>query len=128
VHGGGQQGTGHHGRVPVRHVALLSVLRATAAGSQLELAAATRVAPSLIVLLADHLEALGAVERVRDLADRRRQRLRLTGEGARLLDAATAVAEELSADLIAPLSAADRAALSRILERLAAAEGLPAPG
>jgi DNA-binding MarR family transcriptional regulator len=68
---------------------------------------------------------LGAIERIRDPTDRRRQRLRPTDEGTRLLTAATATAEKLSEELIAPLNAADRKALTRILERLAAAEGLP---
>ncbi|MFK8844134.1 MarR family winged helix-turn-helix transcriptional regulator [Streptomyces sp. Ac-502] len=84
-----------------------------------------RVAPSLVVQLADHLEALGAIERVRDPADRRRQRLTLTEGGSRLLGAAGGLAEALDEELTAPLTPEDRAALSRILERLAARAGIP---
>ncbi len=102
-----------------RHVALLSVLRLRGAESQMELAGALRVAPSLIVLLADHLEGRGAVQRVRDPADRRRQRLRLTGEGLRLLDEATAMAADLDGEIVAGLPKADQAALTRILDHLA---------
>ncbi|MGK5682862.1 MarR family winged helix-turn-helix transcriptional regulator [Actinoplanes sp. URMC 104] len=101
-----------------KHVALLSVLHLQGAESQMELAGMLRVAPSLIVLLADHLEARGAVRRVRDPADRRRQRLRLTDEGRRLLEEATTVAAVLDAEITAGLPATDRAALHRILDRL----------
>ena len=103
-----------------RHVALLSVLHRRGAGSQLELAGLLGVAPSLVVLLADHLETLRAIRRVRDPADRRRQRLDLTDEGLRLLDAATATAVALDEELMAPLGAADRTALARVLGRLTA--------
>ncbi|MBL7259446.1 MarR family winged helix-turn-helix transcriptional regulator [Paractinoplanes lichenicola] len=99
-----------------KHVALLSLLRSRGAESQVELAAALGVAPSLVVLLADRLAERGAIQRVRDPADRRRQSLRLTAEGARLLDAATAEAATLDDTL--GLSADDRAALDRILDSL----------
>ena len=48
----------------------------------------------------------------------RRQRLRLTDEGRRLLVEATAVAAVLDAEITADLPAADCAALHRILDRL----------
>nr|BFD81783.1 hypothetical protein StreXyl84_11840 [Streptomyces sp. Xyl84] len=108
-----------------KHVALLSVLRIKGAESQLELAGVMRVAPSLVVQLADHLETLGAIKRVRDPADRRRQRLTLTDDGNRLLDTAHGLAEALDGELTEPLDPRDRAALSRLLERLAAHTGLP---
>lgn len=41
------------------------------------------VVPSLVVTLADQLEGLGAIERVRDPDDRRRHRLGLTEEDTR---------------------------------------------
>ncbi|MBM2623609.1 hypothetical protein JIG36_49795 [Actinoplanes sp. LDG1-06] len=108
-----------------KHVALLSALRLGHEGAQQDLAVTLRVAPSLVVLLADHLVALEAVERVRDHTDRRRQRLQMTPEGDRLLDLCTADAQELDNELAASLTAADRAALTRVLAKLAAAEGLP---
>nr|WP_221379326.1 MarR family transcriptional regulator [Actinoplanes polyasparticus] len=104
-----------------KHVALLCILRLRAAGSQMELAGLLGVAPSLVVLLADHLEERGAIQRVRDPADRRRQSLRLTEKGLRLLASATEVAAELDEELAAALPAADRAALSTALDRLLAA-------
>ncbi|WP_203839903.1 MarR family winged helix-turn-helix transcriptional regulator [Winogradskya humida] len=113
-----------HGVKP-KHVALLSSLRLGAADSQLELAATLRVAPSLVVLLADQLETLGAVSRERDPGDRRRQRLVLTAVGERLLDDCVGAADALDEELVTALSATERAALTRILGKLAGAEGLP---
>jgi DNA-binding MarR family transcriptional regulator len=112
--------------VKPKHAALLSALRLGVSGSQQELAGALRVAPSLVVLLADQLEDAGAVRRVRDTTDRRRQRLEITPTGIALLDACTAVAAGLDEERLAPLGAEDRAALTRILHTLAVAEGLPA--
>jgi DNA-binding MarR family transcriptional regulator len=111
-----------------KHIALLSALRLGGAESQQELAGVLRIAPSLVVLLADQLETLGAVERVRDPADRRRQRLEITDDGVKLLDAGTAAALTLDDELAAGLSATDRAALERILQKLAVAAGLPGSG
>ncbi len=108
-----------------KHLALLSALHLGGADSQLELAAVLRIAPSLVVLLADQLAALGAIERVRAPADRRRQHLHLTPEGARLLAAGTAIAVTLDAERTACLTPADRKALARILQQLATADGLP---
>jgi DNA-binding MarR family transcriptional regulator len=116
-----------HGVKP-KHVALLSALRLGATGSQQELAGALRIAPSLVVLLADQLEEVGAVERVRDTADRRRQRLLITDRGIELLDACVAVAAGLDRDIAGALTGAERDALARILRKLALAEGLPGDG
>lgn len=101
-----------------KHVALLCVLRLRGAESQMELAGLLGVAPSLIVLLADHLEERGAVQRVRDPADRRRQSLRLTDTGLHLLAAATEVAAQLDEELAAGLPPAEHAALSAALDHL----------
>ncbi|WP_250006296.1 MarR family winged helix-turn-helix transcriptional regulator [Actinoplanes sp. M2I2] len=101
-----------------KHVSLLCVLRLRGAGSQMELAGLLGVAPSLVVLLADHLEGLGAIQRVRDPADRRRQSLRLTEAGLRLLDEATEAAAKLDQEIAACLPPADQAALSSALDRL----------
>jgi DNA-binding MarR family transcriptional regulator len=111
-----------------KHVALLSALRLGGAESQQELAAALRIAPSLVVLLADQLESLGAVQRVRDGNDRRRQRLEVTPAGLDLLDAGTAVAAALDEELAAGLGKADRVSLERILRKLAVQRGLPESG
>jgi DNA-binding MarR family transcriptional regulator len=98
-----------------KHAGLLAALDIESAPSQQELAARLGVAPSLVVTLADQLEALGAVERVRDGRDRRRQVLTLTREGRSLLARCAAVARELDDELTAALTAPQVAALQRSL-------------
>src|SRR5438445_4536111 len=68
-----------------KHVGLLTLLAAGGATSQLDLARTMGVAPSLVVRLADHLEQLSAILRVRAPEDRRRQILSLTDRGRDLL-------------------------------------------
>ncbi|SEK88980.1 MarR family winged helix-turn-helix transcriptional regulator [Streptacidiphilus jiangxiensis] len=108
-----------------KHVAVMVVLGAGAAASQQELAARMGVAPSLVVSLADHLEQLGAVQRVRDPHDRRRQVLTLTSDGRRLLDRCEAAGRALDDELAAGLTVAQRAALDEALRLLANQAGLP---
>ncbi|MEV8633339.1 MarR family winged helix-turn-helix transcriptional regulator [Streptosporangium sp. NPDC051023] len=109
-----------------KHVGLMAALRGGAtAASQQDLAARLGVAPSLVVALADHLERLGAVERVRDPDDRRRQTLTLTERGAALLHDCAAAAAELDDEITASLPESERLALRDTLGRLAAGAGLP---
>ena len=108
-----------------KHVGMLSVLAAGGAASQLDVARTLRVAPSLVVGLADHLEQLGAIQRLRDSGDRRRQVLTLTDAGRDLLQACLSAAQALDTELTATLSPDDRAALARIVGELAAAADLP---
>lgn len=111
-----------------KHVALISALRLGRAGSQLELAQVLRIAPSLVVLLADQLEERGLVARVRDQLDRRRQHLELTTKGTQTLVDCVALVTALDTELTDALAPADRTALARILGTLAAARGLPPDG
>ncbi|WP_354637528.1 MarR family winged helix-turn-helix transcriptional regulator [Kitasatospora camelliae] len=108
-----------------KHVGLLTALDRGAAASQQELAARLGVAPSLVVSLADHLERLGAVERVRDPRDRRRQVLGLTDRGRCLLADCAAEARALDEELAAHLTAEQREVLRKALGILAAEAGLP---
>jgi DNA-binding MarR family transcriptional regulator len=108
-----------------KHAGLLAALAASGGLSQQELAALMRVAPSLVVALADHLEALGALTRVRDPGDRRRQHLTLTGTGRELLAACGREAAEIEASLVAGLPEPHRAAFRTTLSTLLTAEGLP---
>jgi DNA-binding MarR family transcriptional regulator len=108
-----------------KDVGLLTLLRADGPASQLEAARLMGVAPSLVVTVADRLEALGAVRRLRDPGDRRRQQLTLTDQGQALLDRCAAVAEELDTEFTAALDAPERAALTQALAKLAAAHDLP---
>ncbi|MEY9872623.1 DNA-binding MarR family transcriptional regulator [Streptacidiphilus sp. MAP12-33] len=108
-----------------KHVALLVTLGAGAAASQQELAGRMGVAPSLVVSLTDHLEQLGAVQRVRDPQDRRRQVLTLTTVGRRLVERCEAAGRALDDELAAPLTPDQRAALAQALRLLADQVGLP---
>ncbi|MGW6057653.1 MarR family winged helix-turn-helix transcriptional regulator [Streptomyces sp. NPDC055189] len=103
-----------------KHVGLMVVLDTGRASSQLEVAGVMGVAPSLVVALADHLQKLGAVERVRDPADRRRQILTLTEQGRELLAVCGDLARSADAEFAADLTAAESAVLTALLDRLAA--------
>lgn len=108
-----------------KHVGLMAALGVAAAASQQELAARMGIAPSLVVSLADHLEDVGAVRRVRDPQDRRRHVLTLTEEGHGLLDRCTSVARALDEDLVAGLTREQRQALDEALRVMAHHAGLP---
>ncbi|MER6031038.1 MarR family winged helix-turn-helix transcriptional regulator [Streptomyces sp. NPDC001851] len=108
-----------------KHVGLLVVLDTRRASSQLEIAGVMGVAPSLVVALADHLEKLGAILRVRDSADRRRQVLTLTEHGRELLVTCGELAHSADAELAAGLTAGETAQLTGLLDRLATRQGLP---
>lgn len=107
-----------------KHAGLLAALDAGPAASQQDLAQQLGVAPSLIVALADQLQELGALERVRDAEDRRRQVLNLTAEGRRLLSDCVAAAQAVDEELISGLGDTQRAALAGGL-RLLGEQHLP---
>ncbi|MEU4037837.1 MarR family winged helix-turn-helix transcriptional regulator [Streptomyces collinus] len=108
-----------------KHVGLMAALSLAAVASQQELAARMGVAPSLMVSLADHLEGLGAVQRVRDPQDRRRQVLTLTEDGRGLLDRCTSLARTLDKEFVAGLTGTQRKALDEALRVMAHRVGLP---
>lgn len=108
-----------------KHAGLMTVVNRGLAASQLEIAGTMGVVPSLVVALADHLVQLGAIERVRDPRDRRRQVLTLTREGRRLLDRCAAAARAVDEELAAGLPAERRAEVARSLGVLADEAGLP---
>ena len=107
-----------------RHVDLLAMLAAADAASQLDVATELRVAPSLVVRLADHLEAGGAIERTRDPQDRRRQTLQLTDHGRRVLAECATITQNLANEVLAGLDAADEKALRSALRKVGANLGL----
>ncbi|MFI6602653.1 MarR family winged helix-turn-helix transcriptional regulator [Nonomuraea sp. NPDC050536] len=108
-----------------KHVGLMLALETGGPAVQLDIARRLGVAPSLVVSLADHLEALSAIQRVRDQDDRRRQLLSITGEGRRLLGECAKLAAELDEELTEGLGEAEREALDGALRTLAARAGLP---
>ena len=111
--------------VKPKHVGILALLAAAPAASQLDLARTMGVAPSLIVRLADDLERIGAIDRVRDPADRRRQALRLTAHGTDLLAECTRRSQSMEHDLLTGLSAPDRSAFRAALAQVATNLHLP---
>ncbi|GAB3669466.1 hypothetical protein GCM10027589_37030 [Actinocorallia lasiicapitis] len=108
-----------------KHAGLLTALSTGPAASQQDLAVRLGVVPSLVVSLADHLEHVGAIERVRDPHDRRRQVLTLTETGRALLAACMAEAVDLDTELSAALTPPQRQALHESLGILATRAGLP---
>jgi DNA-binding MarR family transcriptional regulator len=100
-----------------RHCAVLE-LAAPGTLSQLELASRIGVTPSVVVDMLDELEALGAIRRVPQPADRRRRVIELTEAGQELRGQAGQAAHSVDAELlhnIAPgVQAALRAALTQI--------------
>jgi DNA-binding MarR family transcriptional regulator len=108
-----------------KHVGVLTALAVGRPASQQELAAMMKVAPSLMVSLADHLEALGAIGRTRDPQDRRRMVLELTPAGKKLLAKCSALAAEVDDEVAASLGADERTRLLTGLDRLADSNGLP---
>ncbi|MFH9348140.1 MarR family winged helix-turn-helix transcriptional regulator [Kitasatospora sp. NPDC017646] len=104
--------------VKPKHAGLLAALDAGPAASQQDLAKRLDVAPSLVVALADQLQELGALERIRDPRDRRRQVLSLTPGGRALLERCAQAARSLDDELAADLSDAQRSALEQGLRLL----------
>ncbi|MBF8187597.1 MarR family transcriptional regulator [Nonomuraea sp. K274] len=70
----------------------------------------------------DRLEAAGLVERSLDPADRRSFRVRLTGEGLRIVDEVLTEHAANLARLVAPLTAEDTETLASILRKLLSPE------
>jgi DNA-binding MarR family transcriptional regulator len=65
----------------------------------------------------DRLEHKGLVQRVVSAQDRRARQLHVTPEGKQLLVASRPVVEALQADILAPLSPAQRAAFLRLAQK-----------
>jgi DNA-binding MarR family transcriptional regulator len=107
-----------------RHCALLAIL-ATGSAPQMDLARGLNVTPSVVVDMVDELEALAAVRRVRDAADRRRQVVELTAPGRRLLTRSAALASELDNELLNSLPSDERGMLLTALRQLGSSHGLP---
>jgi len=98
-----------------KHAGLLTVLDQLGSASQQEVAKLMGVAPSLIVVFADHLERLQAIQRVRDPQDRRRQVLTLTPHGRELLASCAQLADDVGHEFTAELTAGQRVGLDDAL-------------
>ena len=80
--------------------------------------------PSRLVALVDGLEQRGLIERRRNPGDRRNYALHPTAAGEQAMAALSQVSLEHEQAISAPLTQAERAQLSKLLGKLAAAHGL----
>ena len=71
-----------------------------------------------MVALIDELEAAGMAERRPHDEDRRKRAIHLTAHGERTLTEAREIAKQVGGDLLAPLTAAERAEFARLLHKL----------
>ncbi|MEU7895093.1 MarR family winged helix-turn-helix transcriptional regulator [Nonomuraea sp. NPDC049152] len=110
-----------------RHCAVLQLLDGAPLG-QLALAKTIGVTPSVVVDMLDELENVGAVRRVRDTVDRRRQVVEITDEGRELSRSAAEAAAQVDAELLGMLTPGQGSALRKALTTVAAAHHLLPPG
>ena len=80
--------------------------------------------PSRLVALVDGLEQRGLIERRRNPGDRRNYALHLTAAGEQAMATLSQATLEHEQAISAPLTQAERAQLSKLLGKLAAAHGL----
>jgi len=107
-----------------RHCAVLALL-AGPPMSQLELANRIGVTPSVVGEMLDELQALGAVRRIRDDTDRRRQLTKLTARGRALSRRANHLAHQIDSELLANCDPDQAITLRNALRQLADAHGVP---
>jgi DNA-binding MarR family transcriptional regulator len=100
------------------HFSVLVALDEDGPASQAALGRRLWIDRSDMVAVINDLERDGLVARVRDETDRRRNLVRLTPAGKRALARLDAQVEEAQAALLAPLSAAERRTLERLLARV----------
>jgi DNA-binding MarR family transcriptional regulator len=103
--------------IKLRQMMLLSYLRHGAPALQQQLCEALWLDANNCVLLLNELEEMGYVERRRDPADRRRHVVDLTNEGRKALERAERAQEGLEDQVLAGLSADERATLRSLLAR-----------
>lgn len=101
-----------------QHFIVLSALAEEGAASQAALGRRLSIDRSDMHALLSELERDGFVARVRDQEDRRRILVALTPAGARTLKRLDKRVQAAQEALVAPLSAADRRELRRLLTRL----------
>ena len=95
--------------------------------SQADLGRRLHIDRSDMVAVVGDLEQAGYVGRRRDRDDRRRNVVAVTGDGEAALERMDAAVQRAQADLLAPLSAAERHELARLLERLLSGADRPRP-
>ncbi|GHD87016.1 MarR family winged helix-turn-helix transcriptional regulator [Streptomyces naganishii] len=86
--------------------------------AQAELGRAVSLDPKDMVGVLNDLQAAGLVVRTPDPADRRKNAVSLTPEGAQRLEECTAAGKRANDELLAPLSAAERKQFLEMLRRI----------
>jgi len=104
--------------IKLKHLMLLSYLRAGAPALQQHLCEALWLDPNNCVLLLNELEDMGYIERRRDASDRRRHVVDLTDEGRIALERAERAQETIGDELLSALSDEERAMLRSLLSRV----------
>lgn len=114
------------------HYMVLAALAEFGPASQAAVADRSGVFRSDLVAVLNELAESGAVERVPDPADKRRNVITMTAAGERRLEQLDAVLADVNERLLAPLDAGERRQLFALLERvnahLASGGGSAAPG
>src|SRR5215218_3810139 len=100
------------------HFRVLVALSERGPLSQADLGRQLHIDRSDMVAVVGELEQAGYVGRTRDPDDRRRNVVAITPEGETALERMDAAVGRAQADLLAPLSAAERRELARLLQRL----------
>jgi DNA-binding MarR family transcriptional regulator len=101
------------------HYRALAALDDLGPASQADLGRRAQLDRSDVVATVDELEASGLVERAADPEDGRRKIVSITAAGKRRLKKLDAVVAGVQEELLAPLSAAERAQLIGLLGRVA---------
>ncbi|QDP97834.1 winged helix-turn-helix transcriptional regulator [Microlunatus elymi] len=110
------------------HYRLMAALEQYGDLSQAELSRRTGIDRKDVVHALNELESGGLVVRDPDLADRRRNVIRLTAAGNAELIRLDRVLADVQDEVVAPLSAAERSRLAELLGKLAGVEGHTPPG
>ena len=90
--------------------------------TQKDMCSAMHLDPNNCVLMLNHLESAGWIERQRDPADRRRHIVALTGPGREALHRAEHAMEELEGEVLGALTPGERVTLRGLLARALASE------
>jgi DNA-binding MarR family transcriptional regulator len=103
----------------------LGYIRDHPGATQQELESAMFMDANSVVLMLNELEAARFSVRVRDPKDRRRHNVEITDAGRRAMEKADRARESLAQEVLAPLSAEERATLQKLIRRVL--EGLLQP-
>jgi MarR family transcriptional regulator, lower aerobic nicotinate degradation pathway regulator len=100
------------------HLLILSSLEDYGASSQKEISERLGIDASDLVALLDDLEKAGLANRERDERDRRRYAVMMTPAGVKMLRDRMIDVERMNEEMLAPLTAGERAELNRLLLKL----------